>query len=100
MKPGRTFRTFRSRFNKEVAELLDRRILGGYKLWPTNYLAHDLRFGQSKFRDKYTAEQKQRFKERLQSLSKFDTYDIDVLKDLMLTIYATPVDRVCGITKK
>ena len=90
----------RSRFNKEVAELLDRRILGGYKLWPTNYLAHDLRFGQSKFRDKYTAEQKQIFKERLQGLSKFDTYDIDVLKDLMLTIYATPVDRVCGITKK
>ncbi len=90
----------RSRFNKEVAELLDRRILGGYRLWPTNYLAHDLRYGQGKFRDKYTPELKQRFRERLQSLAKFDNYDVDALKDLMLTIYATPVDRVCGITKK
>lgn len=90
----------RSRFNKEVAELLDRRILGGYKLWPNNYIAHDIRFGQTKYASQYTPAQRAAFKERLALLSKFDTCDIDTLKDLMLSIYATPVDRVCGIVKK
>ena len=87
----------RSRFNKEVAELIDRRIIGGYKLWPTNYIAHDIRFGQTKYTAEYTPEQRDAFLERLAMLSKFDTCDIDVLKDLMLSIYATPVDRVLGI---
>lgn len=90
----------RSRFNKEVADLIDRRILGGYKLWPTNYIARDIRYGQSKYKSEYTPEQKAQFRERLAGLSRFDTCDIDSLKELMLSIYATPVDRVCGIGKK
>ena len=90
----------RSRFNKEVAELLDRRIIGGYKLWPNNFIAHDIRYGQTKYASEYTPAQRDAFKKRLSSLSRFDTCDIDTLKDLMLSIYATPVDRVCGIVKK
>ena len=87
----------RSRFNKEVAELLDRRILGGYRLWPTNYIAHDIRYGQTRYASEYTREQREKFEKRLLLLTQYDNYDLDTLKDLMLSIYANPVDRVLGI---
>ena len=90
----------RAEYHKQVAHLLDERIVANYRLYPNNYIAHDIRFGQTKYASQYTPAQRDAFKERLALLSKFDTCDIDTLKDLMLSIYATPVDRVCGIVKK
>ena len=43
-------------YHKKVAELIDSRINAGFKLTPNNYIAHDLRYGQKKYIDKYTEE--------------------------------------------
>jgi len=79
-------------YHKRVAQLLDRRIIGAYQLTPNNYIAHDLRYGQSFFRDKYTAEQRAAFVERVNRLRKFDVDDYDTLQDIFLGIYANPVN--------
>ena len=77
-------------YHKQVAQLIDKRILRAYKLWPNNYIAHDLLYGQRRFANKYTREEKEAFMDRLSKLERFDS-DIDALKDIFLGIYANPV---------
>ena len=84
-----------NRFNKEIAELLDRRIFEQYRLWPNNYIAHDIRFGQNRFESLYSKEQKDAFLAHMARLSKFD-YPQDALQDIFLGIYSNPVDNVLG----
>lgn len=79
-------------YHKQVAQLIDKRILRAYKLWPNNYIAHDLLYGQRRFANKYTREEKEAFMDRLSKLERFDS-DIDALKDIFLGIYANPVSN-------
>ena len=79
-------------YHKQVAQLIDKRILRAYKLWPNNYIAHDLLYGQRRFANKYTREEKDAFMERLSKLERFDS-DLDALKDIFLGIYANPVSN-------
>ncbi|MFC2454757.1 MAG: 1-acyl-sn-glycerol-3-phosphate acyltransferase, partial [Segatella salivae] len=48
-------------YHKAVARLLDSRINKAYRLYPNNYVAYDLRYGTTKYRDCYTDEQKTMF---------------------------------------
>lgn len=82
-----------SRFNREVAALIDRRIRMAYRLFPTNYIAHDLRYGQTRHKAQYTPEQRQAFIDHCLALAKYDTYDQDALRELVLGIYSNPVDN-------
>ena len=68
-------------YHKQVAQLIDKRILRAYKLWPNNYIAHDLLYGQRRFANKYTREEKEAFMERLSKLERFES-DVDTLKDI------------------
>jgi 1-acyl-sn-glycerol-3-phosphate acyltransferase len=77
-------------YHKQVAQLIDQRILSAYKLWPNNYIAHDILYGQRRFKKEYTAEERTAFKQHLSKLESYDC-DLDVLKDLLLGIYANPV---------
>ena len=79
-------------FRTAVAGLIDRRIIGAYSLTPYNYLAHDLLYGKNDYVHRYTPEQKRRFLERADQLSKYDTFDQDELRTLFLGIYSNPVD--------
>lgn len=79
-------------YHRQVTRLLDREIRGHYRLMPNNFIAHDLRYGQMRHADRYTPAQKQAFMDRLAELSKFDVADGDLLRDIFLGIYASPVE--------
>lgn len=83
-----------SDYHRNVALLLDKRIICGYRLWPNNYIAHDLRYGQQRFTDKYTDEQKNKFIDCVNKLDRFENCEQDVLKDIFMGIYSNPVDSV------
>lgn len=80
-------------YHKLVAQLLDSRIRAAYRLYPNNYIAYDLRYGTTKYKDCYTDEQKKVFMQHLQALEKYDTCDIEKLKDIFLGIYSNPVNN-------
>ncbi len=78
-------------YHKAVATLIDKRIRTAYRLYPNNYIAHDLRYGSTRYKDRYTQEEKDKFVEHLKKLERYDTCDIEKLKDIFLGIYSNPV---------
>ena len=76
-----------------IRHVVDRKIIGGYKLWKTNYMAYDLVNGGKKYADQYTAEDLETFKSYIAqrllmvepSLNKHE------LRDIFLRIYSNPV---------
>jgi hypothetical protein len=74
----------------QLASLIDSKIWGGYRLWPSNYIAHDMLSGTEHFSTHYTAEEKEAFEKRL--LGKVDTGN-PVLVRSFLSMYAYPVDN-------
>ena len=81
-------------YHKSVARLLDSRINAAYRLYPNNYIAHDLLYGNMRHRAKYTDAQYDAFMQRLAKLDRYDTCDLERLRELFLGIYAHPVDGV------
>lgn len=80
-------------FHKAVAALIDQRICSAYHLYPNNYIAHDLLFGNRKYADRYTSDEKDAFLQRMNRLAKYEEEcDVDRLYDIFLGIYANPVD--------
>jgi hypothetical protein len=75
-----------------VAHLIDNRIHRAYRLWPNNYIAHDMLYGQQRFRDQYTEAERLAFEKHLSKLDNYDS-DLEVLRDLLLGIYANPVEN-------
>lgn len=77
-------------YHKNVAKLIDARILKAYKLWPNNFIAYDMLYGQQRFKSEYTEAEKITFEKHL---CKLDCYEdcLDNLKDILLGIYANPV---------
>lgn len=80
-------------FNRAVASLIDSRIFKGYRLYPNNFIAHDLRYGSRHFHARYTTAQKKAFEEHMKTLEAYDVDDMDALRDIFLGIYANPVDN-------
>lgn len=85
-----------SEYHKQVSALLDDRINGGYRLFPNNYIAYDLRYGTQRFAGCYTDEERCRFEKRLCKLSDYDTCDLEQLADIFLGIYSNPVKTKHG----
>lgn len=77
---------------KAVARIIDRRINASYHIHPTNYIAYDMRYGMTKYSDRYTSDQRQAFCDRLESLACYSDYEPDVLMDIFLGIYANPIN--------
>lgn len=77
-------------YHKNVAKLIDARILKAYKLWPNNFIAYDMLYGQQRFKSEYTEAEKITFEKHL---CKLDCYEdcLDNLKGILLGIYANPV---------
>lgn len=77
--------------NKQIqalAQTIDDSILANYKLWPTNFIAYDLKFKTDKFSKYYTQEEKSLFERRLEM--KIDVSN-EVMLDGFLAMYANPV---------
>jgi len=79
-------------YHRAVAHLLDQRINAAYQLTPNNYIAHDLRYGQQRYRHHYTDKERDEFLHHMDQLTSFDISEPDVLKDIFLGIYANPVE--------
>jgi hypothetical protein len=71
-----------------VAQCIDDAILSTYKLWPTNYIAHDLLNKCNQYSDFYTATEKSLFERRLEM--RIDQTDPIALQGF-LAMYANPV---------
>ena len=76
-----------------IRRILDERIISGYKLWKTNYMGYDLMTGGTKYADKYTSEDLEKFKEYTEHKLKRTEkkLDKDALRDIFWHIYGNPV---------
>ena len=81
---------------QSIRHLLDRRIIAGYKLWKTNYMAHDLLNDKREFAEagKYTEQDLAAFEKYIgHKLGKLERrLDRAELRKIFLGIYASPVD--------
>ncbi|MBR6305196.1 MAG: 1-acyl-sn-glycerol-3-phosphate acyltransferase [Bacteroidales bacterium] len=78
---------------QSIRHAMDRRIISGYRLWKTNYMAYDIVNGGSKYSDKYTAEELAAFEKYIEGqLTKVEpTLNQEDLRDILLHIYSNPV---------
>ena len=86
-------------YHQQVARIIDLRIRTHYRLWPNNYIAHDMLYGQTTYQSMYTEAEKQAFLERiamLDSMAQKEQYavtDLDALHEIFLGIYANPISN-------
>ena len=81
-----------SKFNKEVALLMDEQIISNYKLTCNNYIAHDIRGQKEEHAQMYTAEERAMFLQHYNNVMNEDVADKKMFSDIFLGIYANPVD--------
>ena len=84
----------RNQFLDQVAQIIDRHIFEGYRIYPCNRIALDMLRGDNAAADKYTPEQKQAFQTYLDGqLAKIDIPNPawDFLRERILTMYANPL---------
>lgn len=74
-------------FNREVAALVDSRILPAYRLYPNAYIAADMLAGKRSH--SYTDAEFKAFKKHLEQIKEYPTE----VRDILLKIYATPLLR-------
>ena len=78
----------------KLGELIDQEIWKGYKLWPSNYIAHDLLHQKSQFTAQYTAVEKTSFEKRLsQKMNQENPLEVENF----LRMYAHPVINQLGL---
>jgi 1-acyl-sn-glycerol-3-phosphate acyltransferase len=81
-------------YHKSVARLIDSRINTAYRLFPNNYIAHDILYGNTRYQSMYTDEEYTLFIHHLKELDRYeDTCDMERLRDIFVGIYANPVDN-------
>ncbi|MGY6522954.1 MAG: 1-acyl-sn-glycerol-3-phosphate acyltransferase [Mongoliitalea sp.] len=71
-----------------LADLIDEQIILGYKLWPSNYIAHDLLIGSHQFNTEYSEQERSLFEARFRK--GVDTNN-PVAVENFLCMYANPV---------
>ena len=73
-----------------LAETVDQKIWAGYKLWPSNYIAHDLLYGDNEYVDFYSEEEKSSFERRMNEKVNMKN---EFLVKSFLAMYANPVNN-------
>ena len=77
-----------------ISAMMDKSIHSNYRLYPNNYVAHDLLEGSAEFSQHYTEEDKQRFLAYLEKqLDRIEIpgKDVNFLREKMLLMYANPL---------
>ena len=76
-----------------IRHVVDRRVISGYKLWKTNYMAYDILNNSDKYAAQYTAAEKDAFEGYLaqQIMRVESTLDRHEVGDELLKIYSNPV---------
>ena len=86
-----------------VARIIDRHIHRNYKFWAINYYFYELMTGDTRFADKYTAEEKAKLDAYLQGqIEKVDlpNRDDEFCRTKILEMYANPVINYLKATEK
>lgn len=86
-----------------VARIIDRHIHSNYKFWPINYYFYELMTGDTRFADRYTAEEKAKLDAYLQrQIEKVDLPDRDdeFCRARILEMYANPVKNYLAATEE
>jgi acid stress-induced BolA-like protein IbaG/YrbA len=77
-----------------ISALIDRRIHANYRIYPCNYIAHDMLEENSEFAGNYTTEERAAFENYLNgqlAKIKIDNPDMPFLRNVMLKMYANPL---------
>ena len=76
-----------------IRHAVDMRVIEGYRLWKTNYLAYDIVNKTTKYSDKYTVSDIDWFTDYMEHQLETVEKELDraALKDIFLHIYANPV---------
>ncbi|MCQ2146627.1 MAG: acyltransferase [Bacteroidales bacterium] len=76
-----------------IRHAVDKRVIEGYRLWKTNYIAYDMMNQTNKYAEFYTPEDVQEFNEytehRLKSLER--SLDREEIRKIFISIYGNPV---------
>ena len=90
--------TPRSVVLKTVCRLIDRSIHSGYHIFPINYIACDMLDNDTRWKEFYTAEDKDKAisywsnqLDKLENKEQFSSDDFDYMLHMMLTMYANPL---------
>lgn len=84
---------------RELAQIMDRKIYANYKLWKTNYIAHDMLNNSNTFSSYYSKEEKDNFVDyMIEGLKNIDG-NMEELQEIFLGIYASPV-RNCFLLQE
>jgi 1-acyl-sn-glycerol-3-phosphate acyltransferase len=74
-----------------LAEIIDTEIYRHYRCWPTNYMAYDLLFNSHQYNGYYSDEDLKSFKEYMENEIKEIEGDKNIIRDILLKIYANPL---------
>lgn len=80
-----------TQFHRSVANLIDRRICGSYRLFPNAYIAADIRSGKNEYASHYTQDEYDAFCANMDRLEECTGSDMGVLRDIFLGIYCNPI---------
>ena len=86
-----------------VARIIDRHIHKNYKFWPVNYYFYELLTGDTRFADRYTAEDKTKLDAYLQDrIARIDlpNRDDEFCRTKILEMYANPVKNYIVATEE
>lgn len=86
-----------------VARIIDKHIHRNYKLWPINYYFYEQLTGDTRFADRYTAEEKAKLDAYIQDrVSKVDlpNRDDEFCRTKILEMYANPVKNYIAATEE
>ena len=75
-----------------LAQRVDQEIAAGYRIWSTNYLAHDLLHGSNEFSDRYNADEQAAFESYVTRRATEIVADPKDARVALLSLYARPVD--------
>lgn len=87
----------RSEVCAQVCEIVDAHIHRNYRIYPINYIAHDMLMGEHRFANQYTEADVQAINNRIATqLAKVGLPDITAeemayMREMMLTMYANPL---------
>lgn len=78
-----------------LMQFIDKRVVEGYKLWKTNFIAYDMVYDTTKYSDRYTPEDRESFiaytEHKLKKVER--TLNREDLREIFLRIYSNPVEN-------
>ncbi|MBY5950958.1 1-acyl-sn-glycerol-3-phosphate acyltransferase [Algoriphagus marincola] len=75
----------------DLATVIDQKIWDGYRLWPSNFIAHDMLHQKNEFAQEYNREEKEAFEKRIEE--KIDSKNPEEVHNY-LAMYANPVSNM------